>query len=100
MKNALTFDIEEYFHAEVFAHALRPDEWGNMWQPREADGTPIAVDDLPLTVAFATHRPGHRPMIITGSDGVDRSIAVTAYPLLDTVDHLAGAIAIFWEEAQ
>ncbi len=27
MKNALTFDIEEYFHAEVFASALRPEEW-------------------------------------------------------------------------
>ncbi len=27
MKNALTFDVEEYFHAEAFAGVLRPDEW-------------------------------------------------------------------------
>ena len=27
MVNALTFDIEEYFHAEVFAGAVRPDDW-------------------------------------------------------------------------
>jgi polysaccharide deacetylase family protein (PEP-CTERM system associated) len=27
MKNALTFDVEEYFHAEAFAGVLRPEEW-------------------------------------------------------------------------
>jgi len=27
MKNALTFDVEEYFHAEAFTGVLRPEEW-------------------------------------------------------------------------
>lgn len=27
MINALTFDVEEYFHAEAFAGAVRPEEW-------------------------------------------------------------------------
>jgi polysaccharide deacetylase family protein (PEP-CTERM system associated) len=27
MINALTFDVEEYFHAEVFAGVVRPEEW-------------------------------------------------------------------------
>jgi polysaccharide deacetylase family protein (PEP-CTERM system associated) len=27
MVNALTFDVEEYFHAEVFAGVVRPEEW-------------------------------------------------------------------------
>ena len=27
MKNALTFDVEEYFHAEAFARVLQPEEW-------------------------------------------------------------------------
>ena len=27
VKNALTFDVEEYFHAEAFARVLRPEEW-------------------------------------------------------------------------
>lgn len=27
MKNALTFDVEEYFHAEAFSRVLRPEEW-------------------------------------------------------------------------
>jgi len=27
VKNALTFDVEEYFHAEAFAGVVRPEEW-------------------------------------------------------------------------
>lgn len=30
MKNALTFDLEEYFHAEALASALRPEEWPSL----------------------------------------------------------------------
>ena len=30
MKNALTFDVEEYFHAEAFARVLRPEEWPSL----------------------------------------------------------------------
>ena len=30
MKNALSFDIEEYFHAEVFAGVVRPEEWPSL----------------------------------------------------------------------
>ena len=29
MINALTFDIEEYFHAEVFSGVVRPEEWAS-----------------------------------------------------------------------
>ena len=30
MINALTFDIEEYFHAEAFAGVVRPEEWSGL----------------------------------------------------------------------
>jgi polysaccharide deacetylase family protein (PEP-CTERM system associated) len=30
MINALTFDVEEYFHAEVFAGVVRPEEWPSL----------------------------------------------------------------------
>jgi polysaccharide deacetylase family protein (PEP-CTERM system associated) len=30
MINALTFDVEEYFHAEAFAGVVRPDEWPSL----------------------------------------------------------------------
>ncbi len=36
MKNALTFDVEEYFHAEAFARVLRPEEWPSLESRVEA----------------------------------------------------------------
>ena len=30
MRNILTFDVEEYFHAEAFASVLRPEEWPSL----------------------------------------------------------------------
>ena len=33
MINALTFDLEEYFHAEVFAEVVRPEEWPALGEP-------------------------------------------------------------------
>lgn len=30
MVNALTFDVEEYFHAEAFASVIRPDDWSGL----------------------------------------------------------------------
>lgn len=44
MKNALTFDIEEYFHAEAFAGVLRPEEWPSLGG--RVVGTTHAILDL------------------------------------------------------
>ena len=30
MINALSFDVEEYFHAEVFAAVVRPEQWSDL----------------------------------------------------------------------
>ena len=45
MKNALTFDIEEYFHAEAFAGAVRPEEWPTL-SSRVVDVTERVLDIL------------------------------------------------------
>lgn len=76
---------------------LSRDEWGTMWNPEYADGTPIPLEKLPLTIALAERRPAHCPMVITGLDGARRSIRVTALPLFAKQDEFVGAMAIFWE---
>ena len=36
-------------------------------------------------------------MVITGLDGVTRTIEVAAFPIMPHPDQLVGALAIFWE---
>lgn len=45
MNNALTFDVEEYFHAEALAEVLRAEEWPSL-ESRVADTTRRLLDVL------------------------------------------------------
>jgi polysaccharide deacetylase family protein (PEP-CTERM system associated) len=45
MKNALTFDVEEYFHAEAFSRVLRPEEWPTL-ESRVTSSTERLLDIL------------------------------------------------------
>lgn len=81
------------------AGALKPDEWGTMFQPVEPEsGKVIAPADLPLSRALQQRVPAHGRLQITGLDQEKRHIAVTAFPLFARTDELVGALAIFWEE--
>ncbi|HET8579235.1 MAG TPA: XrtA system polysaccharide deacetylase [Methylomirabilota bacterium] len=53
MKNALTFDLEEYFHAEAFARAVRPEDWASFGS-RVVDVTERLLDILDYADARAT----------------------------------------------
>ncbi len=53
MRNALTFDIEEYFHAEAFSRALRPEEWPGLVS-RVVDTTERLLDILDYADTRAT----------------------------------------------
>jgi len=76
------------------------EEWSSVFSPVDADGNQVPVEELPLSIALADRRPAHRPFAITGLDGVERTIAVTAFPLMPHPEELVGAVAIFWEEAE
>ena len=79
------------------AGEMSREEWGSRWYPEDPDTGHVPLEDLPLTIAVLQHRPAHRPLTIIGSDGVQRAIEVTAYPLMARGDRFVGAMAIFWE---
>ena len=79
------------------AGELRAGEWATEWKPTDLDGMPLSLEELPLGMAFREGRPAHRAIRITGGDGVDREIEVTAFPLRPRSDHIVGAVALFWE---
>lgn len=77
------------------AGEMAPEEWGSRFAPREPGGKEIAVEDLPLTIALREGRPGHARMEITGADGEEHQIAVSAIPIRGR-EGQRGAFAIFW----
>jgi PAS domain-containing protein len=72
-------------------------EWSTAFAPTTEEGTPIPPDAVPLTIALQKRRAVHRELRIRGLDGVDRRIAVTAFPLEGQGGRHLGAVAIFWE---
>ena len=77
------------------AGEMPPEDWGSRFRPREPGGRELSVEELPLTIALRDGEPGHARMEITGADGDDRQIAVSAIPIHgQSGPH--GAFAIFW----
>ena len=77
------------------AGRMEPDEWGTRFRPRRPGGRALEVEELPLTIALRRGRPGHARMEITGADGSDHLIEVSAMPIFSR-DGQNGAFAIFW----
>lgn len=71
--------------------------WAAMFQPRDTEGRPLPLESVPLVAALHGRRPWLGPVQITGGDGVERTIAVTAFPLEGGHERLLGAVAMFWE---
>jgi PAS domain-containing protein len=72
-------------------------EWGRRFAPVAPDGSPLALEQLPLAIALDAGRPAHSEMRIHAADGDHRTIEVTAFPVVGH-DGQSGAIAIFWSD--
>jgi hypothetical protein len=49
-------------------------------------------------MALEQKRPFHMSYRATSADGVDRDVAVTAFPLFAQAEEFVGIMAIFWRE--
>ncbi len=77
------------------AGPMEPGTWGTRFKPREPGGEEIPVGNLPLAIAVQSGRPGFARMEITGANGKDHLIEVTAFPIMS--GHAQqGSVAIFW----
>jgi PAS domain-containing protein len=74
------------------------EEWAASFQPTREDGTLVPASELPLVVALREKRPESvKDLRIRGKDGVQRKIAVVAFPLISQQGKELGAVATFWE---
>lgn len=76
------------------------EEWSTGFRAREVDGTLLPPEGTPLVRALQERGPTHQQLVITGNDGVDRTLEVTAFPLEGGRGRLIGAVAMFWEPGE
>jgi PAS domain-containing protein len=74
------------------------DEWTASLMPRTREAEPLPPEHRPARVALDHKRPSHLGFRFTSADGVDRDVAVTAFPLFAHADEFVGIVAIFWGE--
>ena len=72
------------------------DDWTASFAPRTSDSEPIPPEHRPARIALDQRRAAHEQFRITSRDGVERDVAVTAFPLFAHADEFVGVVAIFW----
>ena len=74
------------------------EDWSTKFAPRTVDAEPLPMERRPTGIALYERRAAHERMRITSADGVERDVAVTAFPLFAHADEFVGIVAIFWRE--
>lgn len=74
------------------------DELGASFSPRTHDGEPLPQERLPARIALNERRAAHQRLVVTSRDGVEREVAITAFPLFAHADEFVGMVTIFWRE--
>ena len=74
---------------------LSAQEWVDTFGPLDDDGTPIPVEQQPLTAALRHNRPGHARHRIRSLGGAEHMVEVSAVPVIGA-DGSQGAMVFFW----
>jgi PAS domain-containing protein len=78
------------------AGPMELEQWGTRFTPLRLDGSPLAPEELPLTVALRENRPVHLGFCVRSVQGDLRLIEVSAFPIVGNAG-VRGAMAIFWD---
>ena len=73
-------------------------EWSARAAARTADSKLLPLERRPAAVALYERRAAHERFVVTGLDGAEREISLTAFPLFAHADEFVGVVAIFWGE--
>jgi PAS domain-containing protein len=76
-----------------------PEQWGTMFGPVDAEGSPIPYEELPLVLTIREGRPAHAELRIRSADGAQHDIEVSALPIV-TPQGSRGGIAFFWPSTE
>jgi PAS domain-containing protein len=76
---------------------LSLDDWSTRFNPRVESG-PVPPEQLAGQVALNERRAVHERYRVTSVDGVERDVAVTAFPLFARGEEFVGVVVIFWRE--
>jgi PAS domain-containing protein len=71
-------------------------EWSERFAARTPDSAPLPPERRPVALALEERRATHERLVVRGLDGVQREIAVTAFPLFAHADEFVGVVGIFW----
>jgi PAS domain-containing protein len=72
------------------------DEWIAAYEARSLASEPIPPERRPARIALDERRAAHLRYFVTGADGVEREIEVTAFPLFAHTEEFVGIVVIFW----
>jgi PAS domain-containing protein len=74
------------------------DEWTASFSPRSrsSEAELLPAERRPVRTALDQHRAAHERFMITGLDGSEREVAVTAFPLFAQAHEFVGVVGIFW----
>jgi PAS domain-containing protein len=78
------------------AEEMPLDAWLAAFEPRTMNDEPLPPEQRPARIAFDERRASHLRYLVTGVDGVEREIEVTAFPLFAHTDEFVGIVVIFW----
>ena len=94
-------DAAEEIFGRSFAEVgeVPVDEWTARFEPRTSDAEPLPPEQRPARIALNEQRAVHRAFVVTSADGVERHVAVTAFPLFAHADEFVGIVSIFWRES-